>query len=106
MLLGIVCDMTCVYDAVMLYGGMLYCLVIRCCMAICNKDTRAVLLLIIGRDGLFWPRGSRLRTGWRNGSGSAVLACMIGMCFYGESSACLGKSLDLLCDCGTSVSLV
>ena len=99
-------DMTCVGDSVMLCMGVFYDLLIRCCTLICNCASRAVLLFIIDRDGLFWPRGSRLGTGRRNGSGSAVLACMIGMCFYGESSAYLGKSLDLLCDCGTSVRLV
>ena len=62
----------------MLYGGVLYGLMVCCCMVICNKALRAVLLFIIGRDGLFWPRGVGLGIMRRNGSGSAVLACMIG----------------------------
>ena len=70
--------MTCVGDAVMLYGGVLYGLMIRCCMVICNCASRAVLLLIIGRVGLFWPRGSGVGMVWHNGSDSAILACMIG----------------------------
>ena len=98
--------MTCVGDAVMLCVGVFYGLLIRCCTLICSCASCAALLFIIDHDGLFWPGESRLGTGRRNGSGSAVLACMIGMCFYGESSACLAKSLDLLCDYGTSVSLV
>ena len=61
-----------------LYGGVLYCLMIRFCMVICNKASRAVFLFIIGRDGLLWPRGGGLGIMRRNGSGSVVLACMIG----------------------------
>ena len=56
-MLGIVYSMTCVCDAVMLYGGGLHGLMVRCCMVMCNKALRAVLLFIIGRDGLSWLRG-------------------------------------------------
>ena len=64
--MGIVYGMTCMGDAVMLYGGMLYGLMIRCCMVICNCASRAVLLLIIDRDVLFWPGGSGLETEHRH----------------------------------------
>ena len=58
--------MTCVCDAVMLYGIMLYDMLICYCMLICIYAHRAGLLCLICRDGVFWPRGSGLRKARRN----------------------------------------
>ena len=62
----IVYYMTCVGDAVMLCGIILYGVMICCFMLICICASHAGLLCLIGRDGAFWPGGSGLRTAWRN----------------------------------------
>ena len=58
--------MTCVCDAVMLYGIKLYDMLICYCMLICIDAYRVGLLCLICRDGVFWPRGSGLSEAWRN----------------------------------------
>ena len=58
--------MTCVCDAVMLYGIRLYDMLICYFMLICIYTSDAGLLILIGRDGVFWTRGSGLVTARRN----------------------------------------
>ena len=65
-MLVIVYFMTCVCDAVMLYSIGLYDMLIWYCMLICIYAYRAGLLCLIGRDSVFWPRGSGLRKARRN----------------------------------------
>ena len=65
-MLVIVYCMTCVCDAVMLYGTKLFDMLIFYCMLICIDAYRAGLLCLFCRYEVFWTRGSGLRKARRN----------------------------------------
>ena len=67
--------MTCVGDVVMLCGIMLYDVWTCCCMLICIYAMCAGLLRLIGHVGIFWPKGSGLRTARRNVFSRGRLVC-------------------------------